>query len=312
MMWVGRAVLAAAFAAAIAFAHSQLPDEPVATGDAAFVPSLEFVQLASVGFDSLASDYYWMQAITLVGSIEGPRGRNEELGALVDLVTQLDPWVDHPYRFASVWMIDDEAAVRHANRIMQRGIEHHPDDWRNRFYKGFNHFFYLGEQEEAAEVIEPALELEGSPAYLKRLVARLRSRSGGLDAAAAFLTELARQAPDEYARVGYLKALDEIEVERRARYLDQARAEFVRRHRRDIERVEDLVEVEPRVLSQLPPEPHGWEWVLHEQDGRIVSSYVGHRYEMKIDGTNRLLLEDFRQRSRRKASGSSLREEWEG
>ena len=90
------------------------------------------------------------------------------------------------------------------------------------------------------------------------------------------------------------------EVERRARYLDQARAEFVRRHRRDIERVEDLVEVEPRVLNQLPPEPHGWEWVLDEESGRIMSSYVGFRYELKVDAMNRQLMEQFRERSRSK------------
>ena len=303
MTWLGRATLVVAIAAAIGFAHTQLPDEPVATGDAAFVPGVDLVRVASFGFDSLVADYYWMRAIQIVGSEAGPRGRNAELGALVDLVTQLDPWVDHPYRFAAVWLTDDETAVRQANEILEQGIEVHPDDWRNRFYLGFNHFFYLGDQEKAADVLEPTLRLEGSPAYLGRLVSRLRAESGGLDAAAAFLLELARQAPDEYARVEYLKALDEIEVERHARYLDQARAEYVRRHRRDIERVEDLVLVEPRVLSRLPPEPHGWEWVLDEPSGRIISSYIGFRYELKIDAMNRQLIEEFHGRSRAVSPG---------
>ena len=98
----------------------------------------------------------------------------------------------------------------------------------------------------------------------------------------------------------FVKGLDEIETERRARRLDAARAEFQRRQGRDIEQVEDLVRVPPAVLRRLPPEPHGWEWVLDADSGQIVSSYVGHRYRLRIDRTNQMLLERFRARSREK------------
>ncbi len=52
------------------------------------------------------------------------------------------------------------------------------------------------------------------------------------------------------------------------------------------------------MLNRLPPEPHGWEWVLDEPSGRIISSYIGFRYELKIDAMNRQLIEEFHQRSR--------------
>ena len=53
-------------------------------------------------------------------------GRNELIGRLIDVVTTLDPWVGHPYRFAALWMTDDESAVRKANELLERGIAHHP------------------------------------------------------------------------------------------------------------------------------------------------------------------------------------------
>jgi hypothetical protein len=298
-------VAALAIVATIGLAGTRLPDAPAHTGDVAFVPEPGFAKLAAFGFDTLLSDYYWLRAVQIVGSQEGPYGRSAHLGRLIDVVTTLDPWVDHAYRFAAVWMIDDEPAVRHANAILERGIEHHPDEWRNRFYLGFNHFFFLGENAEAAAVLEPAVALPGAPRYLGRLVARLRSESGGGDlaAAAAFLNELNRQTDDPYARAEYEKALDEIETERRARVLDAARAEFERRQGRDIARVEELVTVPPPVLRQLPPEPHGWEWELEAETGQIVSSYVGHRYSVRIDGTNQKRLERFRARSRAKQEG---------
>jgi hypothetical protein len=296
-----RAAAALAIAAAIALSAAKLPDAPAHAGDLAFVPEPGMAKLAAFGFDGVVGDYYWMQAVQIVGSSEGPVGRSRHLGRLIDVVTTLDPWVDHAYRFAAVWMTDDEVAVRHANAILARGIAHHPDEWRNRFYLGFNHFFYLGEQGAAAAALEPALGLPGAPLYLGRLVARLRSDAAGgeIEAAAAFLTELLRQTEDPFARAEYEKALDEIEAERRARVLDAAREEFRRRHGRDIARVEDLVQVAPPVLRALPPEPHGWEWTLDPKSGQIVSSYVRHRYQVRIDGTNHTLLERFRERSRK-------------
>ena len=300
-----RGVAALAIVASIALAGAHLPDTLAHTGDLAFVPEPRLAALAAFGFDALLGDYYWLQAVQIVGSDEGPVGRSPQLGRLIDVVTTLDPWVGHAYRFAAAWMTDDEAAVRHANTILERGIAHHPDDWRNRFYLGFNHFFYLGENAQAADALAPAVGLPGAPRYLGRLAARLRSEADGdLESAAAFLQELVRQTPDPYAKAEYEKALDEIEAERRARQLDLARAEFHRRQGRDIKCVEDLVRVPPPVLRALPPEPHGSEWTLDPQSGRIVSSHVGHRYQVRIDATNRKLLERFHARSQPQAEDS--------
>jgi tetratricopeptide (TPR) repeat protein len=301
-----RGAAALAIGASIALAGARLPDAPAQTGDVAFVPEPSAAKLAAFGFDALLGDYYWLQAVQIVGSAEGPVGKSHQLGRLIDVVTTLDPWVGHAYRFAAVWMTDDEAAVRHANAILARGIAHHPEDWRNRFYLGFNHFFYLDENAEAAAALTAAVSLPGAPRYLGRLAARLRSEGSGgeLESAAAFLDELVRQTPDPMARAEYEKALDEIETERRARQLDLARREFERRHGRDIERVEDLVRVTPPVLRALPREPHGLEWELDPDGGQIISSHLGHRYQVHIDGTNRKLLERFRARSQPTAEGS--------
>jgi Tfp pilus assembly protein PilN len=249
-----------------------------------FVPEPEHARLSSLGFDSVVADYYWLQALQLVGGERGDTRKHAPLIVeLIDVVTSLDPWVGHPYRFAAVWLTDSEESVRAANRLLERGIAHHPLDWRNRYHLGFNHFFYLEENFRAADVLEEALPLEGVPNYLGALTARLRLSHGGLEMAAGFLAELARTAQDEYAKAEYLKALDEIETERRARYLDAAREEYWRRHGKDIESVEDLRRGPEAILQQLPaahPQFDFSEWVLDETSGQIVSSYYGTRYEL--------------------------------
>lgn len=276
-------------AAAIAIAltigvHSQMNTATPIHQGRLFVPEPEHARLSSLGFDTVIADYYWLQALQLVGGETGDTAKHAgTVGRLVDLITSLDPWVGHPYRFAAVWLTDSEASVRTANRLLERGIAHAPSDWRNRYHLGFNHFFYLEENLRAADVFEEALPLEGVPPYLGALVARLRLNAGGLEMAAGFLTELVRNAPDGFSRAEYLKALDEVETERRARQLDEAREEYWRRHGVDIERVSDLTSGPAPILQSLPPaHPHFDfpEWMVDAKSGQIVSSYYGSRYRL--------------------------------
>ena len=272
--------------------HQQVPPtSPIELGEQ-FVPRPEVAKLAAVGFDAALSDYFWLRVVQLVGATRGdPAQHAAVLGQMIDVVTTLDPWVDHPYRFAGIWLTDSPESVRKANELLRRGIEHHPDEWRNHFYLGFNHYFYLGEDAEAADALERATRLPGSPRYLPRLVARLRSQADDLETAEVFLLELARGAEDDGLRSTCLAALDEIGVERRARELDAAREAYRERFGRDIASVEDLLEGSAAVLDRLPdPEPaglpsslrRGARWELDAKTGRIVSSYFGRRYETTL------------------------------
>ncbi len=272
-------------AACTLLAQQALPSVSAQPRDERFLPRPEVARAASLGFEALAADLYWLQAVQIVGDAKSPPHEHAPLlGGLVDAATRLNPWVDHPYRFAAIWLTETPEQVRQANELLERGIAYHPRDWRNRFYLGFNHFFYLSDTARAAELLEGAAQLEGAPRYLSRLVARLRAEGGGLDAAALLLAELLGSTEDPYARAEYEKALDEVETERRAGFLDASRAEYQRRFGHDIEAIEDLVRGPQPVLRELPPELHGWEWVLDPGSGRIVSSYYGRRYELHFQG----------------------------
>ncbi|HVP28413.1 MAG TPA: hypothetical protein VMW35_04545 [Myxococcota bacterium] len=274
--------LAAAWLGAVAVtaaAHAAIPLPSPADIDVRFVPKPELARGAAFGFDALVGDAYWLEAVQIVGAEvhRDPSAHAAVLARLVDVITTLDPFVGHPYRFAAVWLVDSIESVRAADRLLERGIAYHPRDWRNRFYLAFNQFFYLQDEQAAADSLAPAANLPDAPRYLGRLAARLRAGSGGLDASAAFLRELARNELDPAAQAGYAEALDEVETERVARVLDAARREFQRREGRDIERVEDLARGASPVLRSLPPEPHGERWVI-DGEGTIVSSYLGRRY----------------------------------
>lgn len=269
-----------------AFVHSAMDTAAESDPSRIFLPEPAHAQLGSLGFDTVLADYYWLEALQVVGGEKGDTARHAAtIGEMVDLITTLDPWGGAPYRFAAVWLTDSKQSVRTANRLLERGIEYIPTEWRNPYYLGFNYFFYLEENAKAADAFESALRLEGAPRYLGALVARLRMNEGGLEMAADFLAELARTASDEFAEAEYLKALDEIETERRARVLDAAREEYWRRHGDDIRDVQDLLSGPAPILARLPaahPQFNFPEWRIDEKTGQIVSSYYGSRYRLHL------------------------------
>jgi hypothetical protein len=261
-------------------AHGQMDTRAHAATGRVRVPDPDRVRLLSLGFGPIVADYHWLQALQLVGGAEVTFDEQSGLiGDLIEVVTTLDPWVDHPYRFAAVWLTESVADVKRANGFLRKALSHHPDDWRNRFYLGYNEFFYLENESAAADVLEPAIGMPGAPGYLGAFVARLRAEGGSLEAGALFLEELIRNETDEYIRAGYLKSYDEIATERMARVLDRKRVEFWDRNGRDIGRVDELWSGPLRVMEGMPPaHPHfeGFGWEL-DPEGQIVSSFYGNR-----------------------------------
>lgn len=271
------------------WAHAKLPLDTRADLGADFVPAPAVADAVSLGFDALLADYYWLQAVQVAGArdaVDEPTA--DHLGRLVDVTTTLNPHVGHPYRFAAVWMTFTREQVGRANALLERAIAHHPEDWRNYFYLGFNHFYYLGDYEAAADALETATSLPGSPGYLPRLVARLKSQTGDIDVAEVFLRQLLEGTEDEEQQAKYLAGLDEIEIERKARFLDRAAEAYRTLSGNALTSVDVLVTPPHRVIETLPrPEPEampeglsrGSVWEIGD-DGRIYSTYVGGRYEV--------------------------------
>ncbi len=279
----------------VGLAHSAVPIATRAEQGEPWVPRPEVAKLSAMGFHSVMSDVYWLRAVQIVGGSMRPEAEGTILGRFIDVATTLDPWVGHPYRFAAVWLTGSEADVRLANELLERSLDYHPDEWRNRFYLGFNHFYYLEDQEAAAPWISEASRLPGAPPYLTGLAARLSAGQAGLEVAAGMIQRMLDESNDPWRIAKFEQMLDEIETERRARILDEARAEFVRRNGRDIQSVDELASGGPdrAVLRRLPPEPHGWEWVLSDEN-EIVSSYTKRRYRPNLNHAQRAQISGWR------------------
>jgi hypothetical protein len=316
---IARIASIAAFLMVVAgtgFVHARIPSTTDVERGEAFVPDPALTKAFSLGFDAVLADYYWLQAVQAVGGQTQPDAEmGSHLGKLIDLVTTLNPRVDHPYRFAAIWLTESEEVVRTANRLLRRSFPYHPEEWRNRFYLGFNYFYYLLDNEQAAAALEEASALPGSPPYLPRLVARLNSATTDIDVAEVFLLQMVEDARDRQTRAGYQAALDEIEVEKKARFLDQARRAFEKLNGRDIMSVDELVSGPHPILAALPsPEPdalpaplsRGSVWKLDFESDEIISTYYDSRYVLHSTGFEHERAKEWKQaREERAAIGAS-------
>src|SRR5262245_16561605 len=131
---VSRGLACALVATATAVVHGSMDTASAAASGRMRVPSPVQARALSLGFTPLVADYYWIQALQIVGEMERPALQADTIGPLMELVTGLDPWVDHPYRFAALWLTESADEVRNANRLLEKGIAYHPLDWRDRFY----------------------------------------------------------------------------------------------------------------------------------------------------------------------------------
>ena len=127
------------------------------------------VRRASLGFNGLAADWYWMRSLQYVGGkiMKLPEHVQLDhlgqlnlklLAPLLDAATTLDPQFMEPYQYAAVVLPGLE--VPEAIRIIKKGIVANPSQWRLYHNLGF---IYWQQQDfkTAREAYEQGAKLPG-------------------------------------------------------------------------------------------------------------------------------------------------------
>jgi tetratricopeptide (TPR) repeat protein len=180
----------------------------------------------SLGFNGLVADWYWMRSLQYVGRkviAEGDKFQFSDLGSLdlrllyplLDTATTLDPQFIPVYEYGAVVLpaINDEDAIK----LLKKGIENNPNEWRL-----FHHLGYIYWQRKdykmASEMYAQGARLQGAPAWMQAMSARMMVEGGSPETAREMYTRIYEQADDPSiremakARLLQLKSLDERKV----------------------------------------------------------------------------------------------------
>jgi len=179
---------------------------PLAVEETLYFSSGEALKRASLGFEGLMADIYWIRTLLYFGEeFERQRGSNQYfdvsrlklLQTLLDITVDLDPNHIAAYHFGAVFLpdIDADAAIRFA----ERGIRNNPDEWRLYQDLGFVQW-RRSRFREAAEAYARGSGLPGAPTWMRTMPALMLAKGGERETARAMFLRLYEESDDPFIK----------------------------------------------------------------------------------------------------------------
>ncbi len=175
-----------------------------------YVPSGAFLKQTALGYEQAWADLLWFRTIGYYADQVTEKGKFEYLYHMLDIMTTLDPKWLYPHLFGGITLSLELNRPDLANTLLEKAFTEHPGEWKVPFLIGFNAYFGMGDPATAANYIERASHLPGSPNYLKGFASRLHVMGGGKDRALQFLKEVIQQTEDPALREQLEKRYEDI------------------------------------------------------------------------------------------------------
>lgn len=206
--WAWASLLAVALALSVT-AQNWLDAQPrpaLPVAESLYLTSGETLKRASIGFDGLLADIYWVRTVLYFGEQFTARhnaGRDFDLRQLsllkplLDIVTELDPQHLAAYRFGGFFL--PLADLTEGINFIERGIRHNPGEWRLYQDLGFA-YWQLGKFREAADAYTRGSRVAGAPAWMEPLAATMLVKGGDPATARAMFLRLCEASNDEFIK----------------------------------------------------------------------------------------------------------------
>jgi len=274
------AALVVLFAAVIGLQMIQAAQPPLATPEGVttnmlYVRSPPVLRRATLSFQALAADIYWIRAVQHYGGTKlsnDPNKQYDVLYPLLDLTTSLDPYFDQVYKFGSVFLAEPYPAG--AGRpdqgiaLLQKGLRTRPDRWELAQGIGFVYYWWLADYPNAAMWFNRAADMPHAPEWLRPLAAVTLAQGGNRASSRMLWTEIGRNADGDWLRnqsafrLKQLDALDGIDFVERVVQQYRERTGVLPTSWDDMMRA--------GLLRGVPPDPTGVPFRLDPATGKVT------------------------------------------
>ena len=245
-----------------------------------YLPNGEYLRLASLGYRELAADLLWLQAIQVMGERKLSAEAGHWLYDALDRITTLDPKFVRAYEAGGHALCTLVVLPEQSIRLLEKGVQHNPQEWKLPFLLGINYYFELADDEKSAEAMAKAAHLPGAPESLARLAAKLFVSAKSPQQAVDLLAKVYEETSDENVRKMLEIRLKESIVERDLQIMEEAISRYQANRSRRPERLENLVG--PGLLRELPREPFGGRYLYEPSTGTVRSSEVAERMRIPV------------------------------
>ncbi len=229
-----------------------------------FVLPSPLLKIAALEFRGLVSDVLFIESMNFIGGAqqrkETPKVKAWEWqwwAGILDTATNLDPYFFSPYYYANAFLSWDAGKAEEANLFLKKGSRFRDWDWMLPFFIGFNNFFFLQNDKEAAESLMEASRRPGGDPILASIAARLAFKENRTETAIYFLEETAKNTEN----INVKKRFEtRIQALRSILFLEKAVSLFKKKNGRLPSTIDELVG--KNILTKLPKDPYGGEYYV--------------------------------------------------
>ena len=241
--------------------------------DIAYVIPSPILKVTSLEFKGLTSDVMFLRALVFFGGLL-ERGNIQEtkkwewrwIHDTLNASTDLDPYFYDPYYFGEAQLTWGANMIKEANTLLDKGSKYRDWDWMLPFFIGFNHFYFLQENDKASEYLMTASKRPGGSSMFASLATRLAYKGQRTENAIVFVEEMLKEEKNESVRKEFETRLEALKG-----ILLLERAVIVYKDRFGIApfSLKDLITA--GIIAKLPEDPYGGEFYI-ALDGSIKTT----------------------------------------
>ncbi|HKE88669.1 MAG TPA: hypothetical protein VKB50_33155 [Vicinamibacterales bacterium] len=246
----------------------------VSPPDVSWIRSPDVMRRATLGFNALGADIYWIRTIQFFGDTLRSRDPNknyDRLNSLLDITTGLDPHFNIAYRLGAILL--SEPYPRGAGRpdqaiaLLEKGMRAMPDKWQYPHDAGMVAYWWNRDYTSAAHWFLKAEALPGAPKWLGQVAASFLAEGGARDSARGLWAEMAANAEHEWLRQAARRGLMQLDAEAVIESLQQAVNKFSDENGRFPSSWSDLIG--SRRIQGTPLDPSGEPYALDPVSGEV-------------------------------------------
>jgi len=135
-------------------------------------PSPKMLTTASLGFNGVVADVYWLKTLHYFGTHFGYDHQYPYLDTFLNIVTTLDPYFKNVYKWGSAAYLFSGNNATYDDKIksinlLKKALIYYPNDWDIIFQIGFNYAIELRDYDASIKYISEATTQKDCPEQVK-------------------------------------------------------------------------------------------------------------------------------------------------
>lgn len=232
--------------------------------------SPKVLKAVSLDYAPLVAAIYWTRVVQYFGEKHRlHQGNLELLWPLLDITTTLDPQLMPAYRFGSTFLSDHpprgEGRPDLAVKLLERGIEANPDNWR--LYQDLGNVYYFDAKDyaKASQAFAEGGKNPKAMIWMKVMAAKIAAEGESPETSYFLWQQVYQSTQDPTVQQNAEEHLKLARVELDLREINRLAGTFEEHTKHRATRLNELIDA--GLLKGFPRDPEGYPYVLGD-DGK--------------------------------------------